>query len=174
MRVIDHESRAGAPERSAPRSSSRRPYVTRPRSPSRARLGFLAAAVTSGRYALSPRSTLGLASPVVSWVFTRERAEAYLTALVLWVAGFVLIIIRSGGSGHQAVTDLAGAIQLAIMFAACATIGLVALLFARESVEPRADHQHFAAFAVDWALRSGALLIGLGVPAALRTVRRHR
>lgn len=70
--------------------------------------------------------------------FDRRRAEWYIAGLMVWVAGLVLVVVRSGGTGRQTIVDLAGAIQLLAMFAACALITGIAFQFAREQT-PTSD-----------------------------------
>jgi hypothetical protein len=106
--------------------------------------------------------------------FDRRRAEWYLAGLVVWVTGWVLVVLRSGGTGRQTITDLAGAIQLLSMFAACALISGIAFLFARESAvsEPsqlQSPTPPWLPFLIRLFILNGSLLVGLGLPSAWRS-----
>jgi len=62
--------------------------------------------------------------------FTPVRARAYLAALSVWAAGFLVVIIGFGG--QEQVRTISQGLQLVAMFAACLVIFGVAVLVSRE------------------------------------------
>jgi len=61
---------------------------------------------------------------------SRPRAPAYIAALMVWAAGFLVMIVRF--SGQEQVRTVSQGIQLVAMFAACSVIFGVAVLVSRE------------------------------------------
>ncbi len=55
-----------------------------------------------------------------SWRASRPRARAYLAALTVWAAGFVVLIVQFGG--QEQVRTVSQGLQLEAMFAACSVI----------------------------------------------------
>ena len=107
--------------------------------------------------------------------FTADRARAYLVALVVWIGAIIAVIIRS--SGHEQISNLGGGLQLVGMFAACCVICGVAFVVSRDvdarsatsAVSPiRPDYVRLAMLLT---LRCWRLLLGCGVPAAIRALR---
>jgi hypothetical protein len=106
--------------------------------------------------------------------FTSARARAYLAALMVWAAGFVVLIVRFGG--QEQVRTVGQGLQLEAMFAACSVIFGVTVLVSRE-----VDHwplwgsgfgsPELTPLIIMFTLRCWGFLLGLGVPAAIRTLR---
>ena len=104
--------------------------------------------------------------------FTRPRALLYLTAFAVWLAAFVVILLAGG---RVIVTNPGEAVLLACMFVACGVMGGIAWLISRDEepairtgpVEPPGSPLPvLLSFGVCWV----GLLIGLGIPAALRAI----
>jgi hypothetical protein len=104
--------------------------------------------------------------------FTRPRALLYLSAFAVWLAAFVVILIAGG---RVIVTSPGEAVLLACMFVACGVMGGIASLISREQEPaiptgpvqpPGSPLTLLLSFGVRWV----GLLIGLGIPAALRAI----
>ncbi len=107
--------------------------------------------------------------------FTPVRARAYLAARSVWAAGFLVVIIGFGG--QEQVRTISQGLQLVAMFAACLVIFGVAGLVSRE-----VDRWPLWGSGLGWpdltplvvvrlTLRCWGFLLGVGVPAAIRTLR---
>lgn len=102
------------------------------------------------------------------------RARAYLAALSVWAAGFLVLIVGFGG--QEQVRTVSQGLQLVAMFAACSVIFGVAVLVSRE-----VDRWPLCGGGLGWpdltplvvmfTLRCWGFLLGVGVPAAIRTLR---
>ncbi len=101
---------------------------------------------------------------------TPARARIYLAALVVWVAGMLLVIFKYGG--HEAVHDAAQAVQLVVMFVAGAAIAWVS--FTTDKAQQETDIVSQAAwpeFSPARVFRFGVFLVGGGLPGAFRALR---
>src|SRR4051794_25840684 len=101
-------------------------------------------------------------------------ATSYLLAFAAWVGSLLIAGIRYGGK--EPITTPAQAIQAAAMFAAAAVIARTAWLLTRE-VEPPTTPLGASPLLrqlVGTTLRWMALCLGVGIPAAVRALRRGR
>jgi hypothetical protein len=107
--------------------------------------------------------------------FTPDRARAYLVALVVWMGAIIAVIVRSGEHGH--VSSLGGGLQLVGLFAASCVICGVTFLVSREVDAPSARpalssiRPDYLRLALLLTLRCWLLLLGCGVPAAIKALR---
>ena len=102
--------------------------------------------------------------------FTREQAWSYLLAFLAWLVGWVIVIVRYGG--HEVVTTPAQGVGLVAMFGACAVMARSAWSPTRSSEGPLVPGApQFGRFIALFALRSWLLMVGAGVPAAIRAIR---
>ena len=103
-------------------------------------------------------------------IFTREQAWSYLLAFVAWLAGWLVVIVRHGG--HEVVTTPAQGVGLIAMFGACAVMARSGWALTRSSEGPLLPGTpQLGRFIALAALRSWLLMVGAGLPAALRAIR---
>jgi len=106
--------------------------------------------------------------------FTPAHARAYLAALMVWTAGFVVLI--AGFGSQEQVRTISQGLQLEAMFAAGLVIFGVAVLVSREVDHwplwgSRFGSPDLTLLVVGFTLRCWGFLLGVGVPAAIRTLR---
>ncbi len=106
--------------------------------------------------------------------FTPARARAYLAALMVWAAGFLVLIVRF--SGQEQVRTVGQGIQLVATFAACSVIFGVTVLVSREVDRwplygSGLGSPDLTPLIIMFTLRCWGFLLGVGVPAAIRTLR---
>ena len=102
--------------------------------------------------------------------FTREQAWSYLLAFLAWLAAWLVVIFRFGG--HEVVTTPAQGVGLIAMFGACAVMTRSAWTLTRSSEGPLIPvSPQFGRFIALFTLRSWLLMMGAGVPAAIRAIR---
>jgi hypothetical protein len=103
----------------------------------------------------------------------RARARVHLVALAVWLGELVVIVVRDGE--RRPVTTVGQAFQLAVMFTACVVICGVAWLITRDTELPASGvgalpTDEYLRRALSFSLRLWLLLLGGGVPAALRAL----
>ena len=106
--------------------------------------------------------------------FPREWAWPYLFTFLAWLIGWLVVVLRYGG--HEVVTTPVQGLGPAGMFGASAVICRIAWILTRESDGPprgSIGSFHTTRFFLLAALRGWALLLGAGVPAAIRALRRR-
>jgi len=106
--------------------------------------------------------------------FTPGRARAYLAALMVWAAGFLVLIVGFGG--QEQVRTVSQGLQLEAMFAAGSVIFGVSVLVSREVDRwplrgSGLGQPELTPLIVMFTLRCWGFLLGVGVPAAIRTLR---
>lgn len=102
--------------------------------------------------------------------FTREQAWSYLLAFLAWLAGWLIVIVRYGG--HEVVTTPGQGVGLIAMFGACAVMVRSAWSLTRSSEGPVVPGTpQFGRLIALCTLRSWLLMVGAGVPAAIRAIR---
>lgn len=102
--------------------------------------------------------------------FTHEQAWSYMLAFLAWLAGWVIVIVRY--DGHEVVTTPAQGVGLIAMFGACAVMTRSAWALTRSSEGPLIPGSpQFGRFIALFTLRSWLLMVGAGVPAAIRGIR---
>jgi hypothetical protein len=102
--------------------------------------------------------------------FTRDQAWSYLLAFLAWLAGWILVIFRYGG--HQVVTTPAQRVGLIAMFGACAVMTRSAWTLTRSSEGPLIPRSPLLGrFIALFTLRSWLLMLGAGIPEAIRAIR---
>lgn len=106
--------------------------------------------------------------------FTPARARLYLAAFSVWAVAWAVVVFRYGGG--EVASGAAVGLLLAAMFPACGVTCAIAWLLTRDEapapllpgITPGPD---LVRLALLWTVRCWLLLLGGGLPAALRALR---
>jgi len=106
--------------------------------------------------------------------FTAARARLYLVAFSVWAGTWAVVVFRFGGG--EVASGAAVGLLLAAMFPACGVTCAIAWLLTRDEepapllpgTTPGSD---LVRLGLLWAMRCWLLLLGGGLPAALRVLR---